>query len=133
NLAVTLRAQGDIEGARKIQEQVLEITRRVLGAEHPSTLTSMNNLAVTLRAQGDIEGARKIQEQVLEIRRRVLGAEHPDTSVSAWNLFMTLHDIGDTDEAKTILETHLVWLLDRDPESLGAYQVQIREYVKDLY
>jgi len=32
DLAETLRAQGDLKGARKIHEQVLEIARRVLGA-----------------------------------------------------------------------------------------------------
>ena len=31
----------------------LTIRQRVLGAEHPDTLTSRNNLAVALRAQGD--------------------------------------------------------------------------------
>jgi len=129
NLAATLQVQGDLEGARIIQEQVLEITQRVLGVEHPSTLTSMNNLAATLQVQGDLEGARKIQGKVLEITRRVLGAEHPDTSLSAWNLFFTLGEMGDTDEAKTILEKHLVWLLGRNPESLGAYQRQIRELI----
>jgi tetratricopeptide (TPR) repeat protein len=129
NLAETLRAQGELEGARKIQEQVLEIMQRVLGAEHPDTLTSMNNLAATLQAQGELEGAQKIQEQVLEIRRRVLGAEHPNTSTSAWNLLNTMSEMDDVDESKKILENDLVWLLDRDPESLGAYQRQIREMI----
>ncbi len=90
---------------------------------------TMNSLAETLWAQGDMEGARKIYEQVLEIKRRVLGAEHPTTSITAWNLFITLHEVGDTDEAMNILEKHLVWLLGRDPESLGADQGQIREMI----
>jgi len=85
----------------------------------------MNNLSLTLRAQGELEGARKIQEQVLEITRRVLGAEHPYTSMSAWNLLNTLGEMSDMDEAKKILDNDLVWLLGRDPESLGAYQGQI--------
>jgi len=104
NLAETLRAQGEMEGARKIQEQVLEITRRVLGAEHPDTLTSMNNFAETLRAQGEMEGARKIQEQVLEITRRVLGVEHPFTLTSMNNLAATLRDQGDIEGARKIHE-----------------------------
>jgi hypothetical protein len=45
NLAGTLGAQGDHAGARAIQEEVLTVRRRVLGAEHPRTLGSMNNLA----------------------------------------------------------------------------------------
>ena len=54
-------------------------SRRVLGDEHPDTLTSMSNLAETLRAQGDLAGARALQERGAGGRRRVLGEEHPDT------------------------------------------------------
>ena len=132
NLALTLGAQGDLKGARKIQEQELEIMRRVLGEEHPDTLTSMNNLAETLKAQGDLKGARKIHEQVLEIRRRVLGAEHPNTSGIAWNLFSTYLEAGNSDGAKTIFEDNLIWLLDRNPESLGAVQLQIRDMILQM-
>jgi tetratricopeptide (TPR) repeat protein len=93
NIALTLQAQGDLEGARKIQKQVLEIRRRVLGEDHLITLVSMDNLAGTLRAQGDLEGARKIHEQVLLIIHRVMGAEHPNTLGSMNNLAGTLQKI----------------------------------------
>jgi hypothetical protein len=89
----------------------------------------MNNFAETLRDMGELEGARKIHEQVMEIRRRVLGAKHPDTSTSAWNLLIILIKMGDVDESKKILKNDLVWLLDRDPESLGADQRKIREMI----
>ena len=36
---------------------VLEIRTRVLGAEHPDTLTSRNNLAAVLRDLGRLEEA----------------------------------------------------------------------------
>ena len=130
NLAETLRAHGDLDGARKIQGEVLETRRRVLGGEHPDTLMSMGNLASTLRAQDDLDGAWKIQEEVLEITRRILGSEHPGTSISAWNLLTTIVKIDDSDRARTILETDLLWLLDRDPESLGAYQRKIQEMIR---
>ena len=65
---------------------MLEGLRRVLGEEHPDTLTSMNNLASTLRAQGDAAGARALEEGVLEVRRRVQGEEHPDTLSSMHHL-----------------------------------------------
>lgn len=53
-LAITLRAQGDLAGARVRQDRVLEAMTRVLGAEHPDTLMAANSLANTLRAQGDL-------------------------------------------------------------------------------
>jgi hypothetical protein len=45
NLASTRRALGDLDGARMLLEQALAGRRRVLGDDHPATLTSMNNLA----------------------------------------------------------------------------------------
>ena len=127
NLGLTLRAQGDLAGARKLHEETLEIRRRVLGPEHPDTLTSMNNLAATLHAQGYLAGARKLQEQVIEILRRVLGPEHPDASISAWNLFCTLAQLGDRAAASALLNSDLLWLLNRDPAALGAHQRKIWE------
>jgi hypothetical protein len=131
NLAVTLSYQGDLTGARDKQEEVLEITCRILGDEHPDTLRSMNNLAGTLQAQGDLTGARDKQEEVLDIRRRILGDEHPDTSVSAWNLFYTLFEMDDP-KAKAVLKNDLLWLMERDPATLGANQQQIREMIIQL-
>jgi hypothetical protein len=86
----------------------------------------MINLASTYLAQGDMAGARKLQEKVLDVRRRVLGPEHPATSSSAWNLFRTVQDLGERDAARAILERDLLWLLSRDPATLGADQRRIR-------
>jgi tetratricopeptide (TPR) repeat protein len=96
--------RGDFPSARRAQEQVLEVYRRVLGPEHPHTLGSMNNLALTLVAQGDLAGARTLHEQVLEVYRRVLGPEHPDTLGSVNNLAETLRAQGDLSRARTLLE-----------------------------
>lgn len=41
---------GDLGGARGHQEAVLEALRRLLGDEHPDTLTARNNLAVIVEA-----------------------------------------------------------------------------------
>jgi tetratricopeptide (TPR) repeat protein len=75
-----------LAGARTLQEQVVEASLRVLGPEHPYTLTAMNNLAQTLQAQGEMAGARTLQEQVPEAMTRLLGKEHPNTLASMLNL-----------------------------------------------
>jgi len=92
----------------------------------------MNNLATTFHEQGELERVREIQEEVLETSRRALGNEHLDTSRSAWNLFTILRDMSDSARAGTVLETDLLWLLDRDPASLGADQRRIRELVSQI-
>ena len=78
---------------------MLEASARLLGKEHPDTLTAMNNLAGTLYAQGDLAGARKFQEQVLEALGRLLGKEHPDTLSAMNNLAGTLYEQGELTEA----------------------------------
>jgi hypothetical protein len=48
----------------------------VLGKEHPSILTSMNNQALVLRDQGKYEQAEEMHRQVLGLFETVLGKEH---------------------------------------------------------
>jgi hypothetical protein len=47
---------GDLAGARPLVERALAIYERVLGPEHSSTATSLNNLAHLFQAQGDFAG-----------------------------------------------------------------------------
>jgi hypothetical protein len=51
NLASGYRDQGRWEEAEKLEVQVLEVRKEVLGPEHPGTLTSMNNLAFTWKSK----------------------------------------------------------------------------------
>jgi hypothetical protein len=54
NLADTRRSLGDLQGARELHEQTMTARRRVLGNDHPDTLTSMNNLAAVRRELGEL-------------------------------------------------------------------------------
>jgi len=132
NRALMHQTQGNLDRAREIHENVLEIRCRELGPQHPDTLTSRHNLAGTLQDQGNLNSARGSQEKVLELSRQERGAEHPHTSVAALSLFSTLDQIGDINAARTILKEHLLWLLYCDPASLGADQRQIREMVVQI-
>jgi hypothetical protein len=51
NLVPTYRNQGRWKEAEELEVQVRETRKRVLGAEHPSSLTSMNYLAYTWRTR----------------------------------------------------------------------------------
>ncbi|KAF1807874.1 hypothetical protein P152DRAFT_383950, partial [Eremomyces bilateralis CBS 781.70] len=75
--------------AEELEVQVKETRKRVLGAEHLDTLTSMANLASTYRNQG-----RWKEAEELETSSRVLGAEHPDTLTSMANLASTYRKQG---------------------------------------
>ena len=56
--------------------QVMETRKRVLGDEHPDTLTSMANLAATYRNQGRWNGAEELEVQVIKTFKRVLRDEY---------------------------------------------------------
>ena len=60
----------------------METNKRVLGTEHPSTLTSMNNLAFTWKRQGRDKEAIALMKECMRLRERVLGLDHPFTSSS---------------------------------------------------
>ena len=66
--------------------EVLDVQRRVLGPEHPHTLTTVSNLATSLRDQGKHEDAEQMFRELLDMQRRVLGPEHPDTLATVSNL-----------------------------------------------
>lgn len=52
SLATTLSSQGRVKEAEIMHQQTLEGRIKVLGAEHPGTLKSMNNLAATKEKLG---------------------------------------------------------------------------------
>jgi hypothetical protein len=58
---------------------VLSDSERLLGDEHPDTLTARANLAVSYWQAGRTGDAITLQERVLSDSERLLGDEHPDT------------------------------------------------------
>ena len=86
NLASSLSVQGKHAEAERIHREVLGANRRVLGEEHPSTLTSANNLASSLSDQGKHAEAEEMLQALLATCRRVLGSAHPTTLATAKHL-----------------------------------------------
>ena len=84
---------------------------RVLGPEHPDTLTSVNNLAALLRIKGDYAQAEPLYRRALKGRERILGKNHPDTLESVNNLALLLSDKGDYAQAESLLRRLLLGLI----------------------
>ncbi len=103
NLASIYRNQGRWDEAETLKVQVMETSKSKLGADHPSTLTSMANLASTYRNQGRWDEAETLEVQVMETRKTKLGADHPDTLTSMNNLASTYRNQGRLAEAETLL------------------------------
>ena len=68
--------------------KALEVRRRVLGEEHPDTLSCHEQPGERVPGQGKFAKAEPLFVKALEVRRRVLGEEHPDTLRAMNNLAM---------------------------------------------
>ena len=89
NFALVLKENGDLNSAEQLEVQVTDMRKKLLGTEHPDTLTSMANLARTYRNQGRWNKAEELDIQVLDKRKKLLGAENPYTLNSMANLAST--------------------------------------------
>ncbi|KAM3562111.1 hypothetical protein MY1884_002017 [Beauveria asiatica] len=85
---------GQYAAAEATYHKSLELRIKVLGAEHPYTLISMNNLGQALDGQGQYAAAEAMHRKALELRIKVLGAEHPDTLGSVNALALALQRQG---------------------------------------
>jgi tetratricopeptide (TPR) repeat protein len=116
--------QGHLGRATTYHQRALAAYRRVLGADHPFTLTSRNNLAGAYGTAGDLGRAIPLYEQTLADRTRVLGADHPETLDSRNNLACAYETAGDLGRAMPLYEQTLadcVRVLGADhPDTLGS-------------
>ncbi|WP_333774667.1 tetratricopeptide repeat protein, partial [Streptomyces sp. IBSBF 3136] len=79
-------------------------SERLLGSEHPSTLTARANLASAYQQAGRTDDAIELLEQVAVDLERLLGGEHPHTLTARGNLATSYQQAGRTDEAIELLE-----------------------------
>lgn len=86
--------------AKDLEEQSLEIRRRVLGPENPKTLASMDDLAIALMESGQWDQVQKTFREEIDMDRRVLGPENPQTLKAMLNLADILERQGDSVEAE---------------------------------
>ena len=91
------------EDSIELYEQVLAERERVLGPDHPDTLTIRNNLAGAYYSVGRFGEAIELYEQVLADRVRVLGPDHPDTLAARNNLAGAYYFAGRFGEAIELL------------------------------
>ncbi len=85
-LGKTLISVGYSEDAVVLIQKANETMSILLGADHPATLTSMNNLAMSYKAANKLDQAIRLGEKTLMLTRTKLGDDHPDTLRSIFNL-----------------------------------------------
>ena len=79
SLALSYRAEGKFQEAELVLRQVAAMRTRILGAEHPDTLSSKTNLAHILVKQIRGIEAKELLESTLVKQEMILGRDHPST------------------------------------------------------
>ena len=110
-----LDGQGRYAEALPIARLALSQDERMLGAEDPATLGSVNTLAGLLKSQGVYPEAEALYRRALATSQRRLGPEHPRTLVHANNLAGLLESQGANVEAESLYRR----TLDASEQTLG--------------
>jgi len=115
---------GSYDAAKPLLERALETRRRVLGEEHPDTLTSIGNFGILIWRQGHLVEAMPYLQEELENRRRLIGEDDPSTLTAVNNMAGLLAELGRPEEAMTYrreaLEKRRRVLGEEDPQTLGS-------------
>ncbi len=102
-----LEDRGQYEQAEPLYQRALTTFERVLGAEHPDTLNSVNSLAGLYWRQGKYEQAEPLLQRALTTFERLLGAEHPDTLGTVNNLAVLYWNQGKYEQAEPLYQRAL--------------------------
>ncbi|MDR3079981.1 MAG: tetratricopeptide repeat protein [Streptomyces sp.] len=101
------RGQGSASLALETSRRALTALERVLGPDHPGTLTARNRVADAYETSGDLEAAIALYEENLDDYERVLGPDHPDTLAARNNLALAYSEAGDPESAIPLYKTTL--------------------------
>lgn len=103
-----LHQQRKYADAAKIGKRVLAIRKSVLGEQHPSYATSLNNLAWLYSRTNNYPRAAPLYKQALEISKSVLGEQHPGYAGRLSNLAGLYARMGDDASAELLYKQALV-------------------------
>lgn len=85
--------------------QVMETRKKIMGPEHPSTLTSMHNLAYPWKYQGRDHDAMGLMSECIRLRMQKLGQDHPNTRSSVAALDRWQAEIKTSEQAQNHPDT----------------------------
>jgi tetratricopeptide (TPR) repeat protein/predicted Ser/Thr protein kinase len=115
-------------------ERAADIRKRVLGAQHPDTLTSLDELGGLYNLQGKYPEAEKLLAEVLAARRRVLGEQDRGTLATMSNFALAVSYEGDDARAAPILADVLHafrrLLGDQHPDTLSVMDSLATTYLR---
>jgi tetratricopeptide (TPR) repeat protein len=110
--------------AERQLRRAFDLRRQALGAEHPDTLTSMDQLAGLYTKQGKDSQAEQVLTRILETRRRVIGTNNVQTMNSMNNLagvYWVQRKFGQAEPLYvSVLKAQRRFLGDKHPDTLST-------------
>jgi hypothetical protein len=94
NLGVLLMAKDSFSEAEEVLRRSANGRERLLGKEHPDTLTSLGNLSAALGGLHQYAEAEVLDRRVLEARRRIGKPGDRATLLAGYNLAVNLVNQG---------------------------------------
>ena len=104
NLGAVLTEREAYAEAQAFIVQANDVFERVLGEDHPYSVSSRGSLAELQRLQGDLAGAIEQQRAVVQTQQRVLTDDHPELGAAYDSLANMLQQAGDAQGARRELE-----------------------------
>jgi tetratricopeptide (TPR) repeat protein len=93
--------------AEPVQRRVIAIAERILGPDHSSVATCINNLAQLLQDTNRLAEAEPLMRRALAIAQRSHGPDHPDLAMYLNNLAALLQDTNRLAEAEPLMRRAL--------------------------
>ena len=87
-----MSSQGKYEEIEEMYGQALELRERVLGKEHPDTLTSVYCLAYLLHHKKRYKDAEVFYHRAYSGYRKTLGEKHPTTAACSRHYSLMLKE-----------------------------------------
>lgn len=127
NYAGALIDMGDLEGAAKVEQQVLAMRRRIWGPDHPDTAYSLNNLGWIRLEQGRWQEAEPLLKENLRVVGKISGEASIQYSGAMANWGRVLQMKGDYGAASAMYE-RAIYSLSVAGKGEGSVAVKITGY-----
>jgi tetratricopeptide (TPR) repeat protein len=122
NLADAYSKHGEYGQAEPLFGRTLEISRRVLGPEHPLTLAVLVAAESMYQREAKYGLAETYAAQALAGRRHALGSEHPDTMTSAADLALAYLSQGKFAESEPLAREALEFNQKKQPDDWQRFR-----------
>jgi tetratricopeptide (TPR) repeat protein len=101
------KGQGLYALAEDPYQRCLDAVKKILGDQHPSVATSLNNLALLYNSQGRYAEAEPLYQESLQLCRELLGDQHHYVASSLNNLALLYNSQGRYAEAEPLYQESL--------------------------